>query len=132
MDGELFPGVPLYRLALPGDPLGVSCDEDGPSVGPVRLLKRGARGVEPRSTRELEFVLGQAFGYPIDMTARMSGLSVAATSLNDGDLLGAMTATQSMRLPELADQGAFCRAIQADTLAKSGFDPDEPRDNRGR
>jgi len=40
------------RLAASGDSFGVSCDDEGPSIGPIRLLKRNASGLEPQGAKE--------------------------------------------------------------------------------
>jgi hypothetical protein len=132
MTGYGFQQVRWSRLAQPGDPLAVSCDIDGPSIGPVRLLKRSADGLEPRSAAELDFILGKALGYPAEFSDRIIGLKSIVSALEKGDLARAMLVTQFMWLPSLPDDNAVDRAIKADALAKAGFNPSEPRDDRGR
>ncbi len=53
MGAEIFPGICFHRLAAPGDASGVSCDENGPAIGPIRLLTKTASGFRPRSVDEL-------------------------------------------------------------------------------
>lgn len=132
MFDESFRGLRWHRLVPPGDRFGVSCDADGPSIGPVRLFERTEIGLRPRPADELDFVLGLALGHPTDFAVKMSGLKAVARALDAGDLARAMIATQLTHLPTLPDDGAFRRAVRADTLAKAGFDPGQPRDDRGR
>jgi hypothetical protein len=127
-----FDEIHWSRLEQPNDPLGVSCDEHGPSIGPIRLLKQTSHGFEPRWIPELEFVLSTAFGRPMQLAGKMRGLRAVADALEKGDLARAMLVTQFMWLPSLPDERAFHRAITADTLAKAGFNPDQPRDEQGR
>jgi hypothetical protein len=120
------------RLASPGDRFGVSCDEDGPAIGPIRLLKRNAGTIEPRSTEELNFVVGHAFGGEADFADKMRGLRAVARAIERGDVAHAMITTQFLHLPELTDDAAFARAINAESLVKAGLDPEQPRDQDGR
>jgi len=120
------------KLASAGDRYGVSCDEEGPSIGPVRLFEMTADGLAPRPVDELDFIFGEVFGCPINFAAKMTGLTVVARALDAGDLAKAMIATQLTHLPTLPDEAAFHRAVHADMLAKAGFNPAEPRDERGR
>jgi hypothetical protein len=62
----------------------------------------------------------------------MPALRSIATALDKGDLARAIIITQFMRLPPLVDDGARCRAIKADQLAKAGFNPNQARDDHGR
>lgn len=126
-----FPMGRAHRLASDDRPEGVSCGTAGPSLGPVRLLRRTIAGFEPRPTAELDFVLSKAFSRPLTMEKRVLELSVIARALDKGDLAQAMIATLHMRLPTLDEEQAR-RARRAETLVKGGFDPDEPRDARGR
>lgn len=119
-------------LGQPGDSLAVSCDAEGPSVGPIKLLKRSEHGLEPRSTEELDFVLSHALDYRTNMSEKSTGLKAVAAALEKGDLARAMMITQFMWLPNLADQRAYDKAIKAELLVKAGFNPNEPRDSRGR
>jgi hypothetical protein len=120
------------RLNEPGSALGVSCDIDGPSIGPIRLLKRTAFGLEPRSLDELDFVLSHALGYPIDMAPKLKGLNAVANALENQNLAKAALITQFMWLPSLMDEADLGRAIKADALLKAGFNPDQSRDEHGR
>jgi hypothetical protein len=48
------------RLSSPTDEFGVGCDENGPRIGPICLLKRTEQGFEPRWVGELDFILSAA------------------------------------------------------------------------
>jgi hypothetical protein len=120
-----------YRLAPAGHRNGVSCDANGPSLGPVRLLRRTMFGFEPRPANELDFVLSRAFAAPVRMAKRTPELAAVAVALEEGDLARATITTLHMRLPAL-DNARASRAHTAEKLIKGGFNPDEPRDGRGR
>jgi hypothetical protein len=128
----MFQQVQWVRVATSNNPLGVSCDIDGPRIGPVRLLKRTDAGFEPRALKELNYVLTAAVGRPIDLSNRGHALKWVAAALENGDVARATLITQFMHLPSLQDDSAFRRAITADTLAKAGFNSDQPRDSHGR
>ena len=119
------------RLDSPEASLGVSCDADGPSIGPIRLLKRSANGLELRQSDELDFVLSHALGYPTNLTSKIEGLKSVVRALDQGDLAKAKLITQFMWLPCLSDEAAHSRAIKADVIAKAGFNSAQPRDDHG-
>ena len=48
MGAEWIGGAWSFGLDDPDDPLGAGCDEEGPRMGPVRLLQRTAGGFAPR------------------------------------------------------------------------------------
>jgi hypothetical protein len=126
MDGYAYQAARGFRLDPPGHQFGVSCDQDGPSVGPVRLLQKTQFGTfEPRPAAELNFVLGKGANYPIDFAEKMGGLKAVANALNEADLARAMFATQFMQLPVLTSEAASRKAAQADTLFKASADDEE-------
>lgn len=120
------------RLASATDEFGVSCDENGPRIGPIRLLKRTEQGFEPRWVGELDFVLSAALNCPVQFANKIGGLTAVAHALEKGDMARAMLITQFMWLPSLPNEEALQRAVKADSLAKAGFNPDQPRDEDGR
>jgi hypothetical protein len=119
------------NVGIGDHPQGVGCDENGPNLGPYRLLQRTTQGFEPRSLADLDFLLSQTFGEPITSATLRPPLMVIARALNVGDLTRAMIATQLLKLPALGSEQAK-RAFAAERMLKAGFDPDEPRDDRGR
>ncbi len=82
------------------DPLGVSCGEDGPRIGPVALLRKTALGFVPRPAAELDFVFS-AIDYPIRFERKTSSLQAIATALNEQDDARAWFTMTYMRLPRL-------------------------------
>lgn len=121
MDGFEIQAARGYRLDDPADPAGVSCDAEGPKVGPVRLLIRTSFGFAPRSAEELDFVLA-ASGYPMSFSDRMASLTAIASALNNGDLAGAMFKTQFMRLPLITEEKVLRRIIATEDLCKGDWD----------
>ncbi len=117
-------GIPEYRLYPPGHPRGVSCDLDGPALGPIRLLVKSDRGFELRPAEELRSLLERIFGCPFDCADISRGLRTVAKALNDGDLARAMMATLFLRLPVLSEEEAS-RAESAEAMLKAS--PDDPK-----
>ncbi|HWG06066.1 MAG TPA: hypothetical protein VG271_13715 [Beijerinckiaceae bacterium] len=130
MNGIAFPPGRGSRLAPTNPSSGISCDETGPSLGPVHLLRRTPFGLEPRPQQELDFVFGKAFGAAVDWSKRMPDLAAVAEALDRNELALAKITTLHMRLPEL-DKTQVERARNADRLVKAGFNPGELRDARG-
>jgi hypothetical protein len=119
-----------FRLVNEPGSLGLSCSDTGLLLAGVPLLRTTAAGLEPRPADEIGALLKSAYGHDVDPTSWSSGLGVVAKALNQGDLGCAMVAALHLRLPELSWEGA-ARVTRADqALAK--YDPDEPRDERGR
>ena len=131
MDGVAFQAARGFRLDPPGDRNGVSCGENGPSIGPVRLLKRAQVGFVPRPVAELDAIFGSAFGHQIDCRELLPGLQSVARALNVGDLTRAMIATQFMRLPRLSDAEADRAAAAEELLKAAADDPKHPGGPRG-
>jgi hypothetical protein len=129
-DLRSWPGR-AHRLDSVGRCGGVSCDANGPNLGPVRLLRRTIFGFEPRPAAELDFILSRALGAPVEMAKRRPDLESIARALDEGEFAEAAIATLHMRLPVL-DEAQAARARAAEKLVKAGFNPDEPRDERGR
>jgi hypothetical protein len=71
-----------------------------------------------------------AYGREIDVSKLAPRLGEIAGALNRGDLGRAMIAAVQLRLPELNWAGAVGIARADEALTK--YDPDEPRDERGR
>lgn len=119
-----------YRLSqIPGS-AGLNCEESGVSLAGVALLRKTDAGLAPRPAHEIEALIKGAYGRDADVIRLESGLRVASEALNRGDIGRAMIATVLLRLPDLSGDGAAGIARADDVLAK--YDPDEPRDWRGR
>ncbi len=119
-----------FRLTNDVGSLGLRCAATGVSLAGVPLLRKTLVGLEPRPTEEIGALLEEAYGQPVDPANVSPGLDVIAQALNRGDLGRAMIAAVHLRLPELSWDGAARIAKAHGGLTK--YDPDEPRDERGR
>jgi hypothetical protein len=123
MDGSEFAAARGYRLEPPGHPLGASCGAEGPSLGPIPLLAKTAKGFEPRPLAELNRVLSFVFDREIDCAGLIPGLTSIARALDAGDLALAMITTTHLRLPYLSEEEGR-RAASVSALNKAS--PDDP------
>ncbi len=111
---------------------GVFCGEDGVWLGPAPLIERsGAGGYRVRSGDQIEALLGAAYAEPPEAAGCIGGLHRVAAYLAEGNLPLAMIAAVRLRLGEIAED-RIERLARADFLLKANFNPDEPRDDRGR
>lgn len=124
MNGPRFQAVREYRLDPPGHSRGVSCDAQGPALGPIRLLVKTAAGLAPRPTEELSAVLGYTFGRPLDCSRLSQGLGAVSRALNEGDFARAMIATTQLGLPCLDEEEA--RRAAAIMTKAAPDDPEHP------
>jgi hypothetical protein len=120
----------FFRLANEPGATGLSCDENGVHLGGAPLLRRTDTGFEPRANSEIEALIAKAYGGAEDGKRLLSGLRVVADCLNNGELTRAMIAAVFLRLPDLDQEGAEGIA-KVDALLQK-YDPNEPRDRRGR
>lgn len=119
-----------FRLTDQVEGLGLRCTSAGVSLAGVPLLRKTLTGLTPRPTDEIDALMKEAYGWRVDPADVSPGLQVIAEALNRGDLGRAMIAAVHLKLPELNWQGASRIAKAHNSLAK--YDPDEPRDARGR
>ena len=103
---------------------------DGTPLITVDLTKGGGGRARPRQEIEVALFLEAAYGENLDPAALANGLDAVARALDAGDLARAAIAAVHLGLPPI-DRAAVHRLAQADRLLK-GFDPNEPRDERGR
>ncbi|HEX4183654.1 MAG TPA: hypothetical protein VHY34_10390 [Caulobacteraceae bacterium] len=87
-------------------------------------------GWKSRPSAEIGALMKAAYGGEFSANDLTTLLDVAATALNQNDLGRAMVAALRLRLPALDWEGAARIARANDALAK--YDPNEPRDRRGR
>lgn len=143
-----------FHLSPPGKG-GVSCDTDGAFVGAIpmlnRLRKNGKDEWNLRDCEQLSEQIGAHYGLPIDMSSKIGGLRAIANALNEGDVVRAQIGTVLLGIPDppSLSKGVCSRdqmiklirdlhwsgMIKWDpdgALEKAGFNPDEPRDERGR
>jgi hypothetical protein len=95
-----------FKLSLPQDRRCVSCDEFGPKVGSVRLMKRtldeyGDEVWAPRDAEILNALLAAHYRCPIDLTGKIEGLHAVARALNKGDVTHACFVTIFLQFPDL-------------------------------
>lgn len=109
---------------------GLDCANDGVTLAGVPLLRRTRRGFVPRDDLEIRWLLERAYGAAVDADRVAKGLDTVARALNQHELARAMIRALLLELPELDGAGAARLTYADDTLAK--FDPNEPRDDRGR
>lgn len=122
--------VRTYRLTNELGGLGLSCTPAGVSLAGVPLLRRTRAGFVPRRTSEITSLLRVAYGE--DPTGLQSRLGAIAQALNSGDFATAMIAAVHTRTPELSPEAAARLANAETELTKYNYNPDEPRDWRGR
>jgi hypothetical protein len=121
----------LFKLDQNPNGRGLRCDADGLFLGRDALLQRDREGnFEARPADEIQKILGRAYGDDANWESRVRSVKLVAVALNKGDIARAMMTAVLMRLPE---PGSPVSMAEIDgVLAKAGFDPDEPRDERGR
>ncbi|MCW2319253.1 hypothetical protein M2322_004822 [Rhodoblastus acidophilus] len=124
MGVEEFPGIRYRRLANSGDAGGVSCDENGPAIGPIRLLNKSVSGFAPRPAEELNHVFAFVLGHPVDSYDLVERLQAVTNAMNEGNVARAVFATLFMDLPPLTEEQAQ-RAALAEKLFKAS--PDDPK-----
>ena len=130
-----FAAAATFRLSHDA----VECDDDGPRVGGIALLRRtGSRPGAPRwrlpPLAEIERALARAYGCEIGAAGKLGGLSVVADALDKGELARAQIATLLLRLPDPPPCGANAvdRANLEKRLADSGLLKDWDRDRHPR
>jgi hypothetical protein len=103
---------------------------DGTPLIAVQLRKGGHGRAHLRPEIEIALLMEAAYG-ECPAAALSNGLGAVARALDAGDLPRAAIAAVHLGLPPVDDPAAFQRLAEANRLLK-GFDPDEPRDERGR
>jgi hypothetical protein len=94
-----------FRLTPLAAGRGISCDARGCYAGMVPLLERrrdsGSREFwSARPQPDLDEALSTRYGHPVDMSAKLGGLSAIADALNRGDVFRAQLGTLALRLPD--------------------------------
>ncbi len=128
----LLAGGPVRMFRLSNDPgeRGLSCTPDGVALAGITLIRKTPAGFIPRPAGEIASLLKAAYGdRPMALPSK---LDTIAKALNSGDFAMAMIAAVHTQTPEL-DADAAMRLVQADErLTKYNYNPEEPRDQRGR
>ena len=121
----------LFKLDQNPEGRGLRCDDEGLFLGHNALLQRDGRGsFKARPVAELQKVFGRVYGDETNWASRIRSVELVAKALNKGEMARAMMTAVLMRLPDPDDA---VRISDVDgVLTKAGFNPDEPRDERGR
>jgi hypothetical protein len=122
--------VRMFRLSNEPGERGLSCTPDGVTLAGIPLIRNTPTGFVPRPPDEIASLRKAAYG---DRSMALpSRLGAIAKALNSGDFASAMIAAVHTQTPEL-DADAAMRLAQADDrLTKYDYNPEEPRDRRGR
>jgi hypothetical protein len=104
---------------------------DGSPLITVDLAKDGRRA-HVRPAIEIALLLEAAYGECPDAASLLKGLEAIVRALDAGDLARAAIAAVHLGLPSIIDPAAPQRLAAADRLLKGEFNPNEPRDDRGR
>jgi hypothetical protein len=119
----------MFKLDRAPDNRGLRCDVSGLFLGHNALLQKDEVGnFQARSDDDLRMAFGSLYGGQADWDSRVRSVNLVAKALNAGDMARAMMAAVLMRLPDPNLPVADTNGV----LAKAGFNPDEPRDERGR
>jgi len=124
---------------------GVRCDEGGLFVGDAPLLERGGPEASPWRPRPLDALnaaVGDRYGLPVDLGAKLRGLAAVAGALNRGDVALAKLAALHLQLPDPPPPGgarlpdddliALVYRMQASGLLAKVFDESKhPRQPAG-
>ena len=123
--------TPLFKLDQDSKGRGLRCDDNGLFFAGNALLRRDCGGsFEARPEDELRKCFGGAYGGEANFESRIRSVKLVAKALNNGEMARAMMTAVLMRLP---DPSRPIRVANVNGgLAKAGYDPDEPRDERGR
>ncbi len=121
----------MFKLDQNPEGSGLRCDSTGLFLGRDALLQRDRHGnFEACPVDELRKVLGRTYADETNWESRTRSVKLVANALNKGEMARAMMTAVLMRLPDL---DSAIRIAEVDgVLAKAGFNPDEPRDERGR
>jgi hypothetical protein len=102
--------VRFFRLS----PGGVECNEEGLRVGDVALLARDEKGAwAVREERDLCRDLSRVYGFPVDVSAKMTGFAAISNALQNRNIPKAQIAAMLLRLPDPLP-------LSAGVLGKSG------------
>lgn len=124
MREAISPTGRIRRLAPRLDRHQASCGENGPSVGPIRLLIKTGANFAPRPVEELNRVFSFVAGRPVNCSGLVSRLGSVTRAMNAGERAQAIFATQYLQLPTLTEEEAR-RADRAEALLKAA--PDDPQ-----
>jgi len=121
----------MFKLDQRPTGRGLRCDGSGLFLGCNALLQRDPAGnFEARPIGALLKILGRTIGDETNWESHVRSVTLVADALNKGEMARAMMIAVLMRLPDPEDP--IDDSDFEHILAKAGFNPDEPRDERGR
>jgi hypothetical protein len=122
----------MFKLAEQrGDSDGPYCGPEGLYLAPSPLIAKFGRSYRLRAAGEIAALIEAAYSPSIDANRLLPGLQIAADALQQGEIARAMIAAVHLQLGEIR-RDRLARIAQLDSLRKSNFNPDEPRDWHGR
>jgi hypothetical protein len=120
----------MFKLDQNPKGRGLRCDGDGLFLGRDALLQKDDEGnFKARPDSELQNTLSRIYGGETAWDSQIRSVKLVANALNKRDMARAMMTAVLMRLP---DPGTPRMADTEGAFAKAGYDPEEPRDERGR
>lgn len=126
-----LPNVAVFKLDTCSYGKGLRCDSTGLFFAGEPLLERDSEGrFRPRPSATIKSVLSRSKLVDVYLESNVRSVNVVATALNDGQIANAMIAAVLMRLAE-PDDNISGTTVDRE-LGKAGYDPAEPRDERGR
>jgi hypothetical protein len=121
----------LFKLDQSPEGRGLRCDAEGLFLGRDALLERDESGnFAACPIGELQKILRHAYGDDANWESCSRSVELVARALNKGNMARAMMTAVLMRLPNPGDPAGDANTTEA--FAKAGYDPNEPRDARGR
>lgn len=121
----------IFKLDQNPNGQGLRCDDEGLFLGRDALLQRNDGGnFEALPDIELRSAFDRVPGDDTNIESRIRSVKLVANALNKGDMARALMTAVLMRVPDRRDAARI--AIDDNALIKSGFDPNELRDERGR
>lgn len=115
----------MFKLEQDPKGRGLRCDENGLFLARQALLQRDIEGnFQARSAADLRKIFRGIYRDEADWQSCIRSVKLVAKALNKGDMARATMIAVLTRLPDPGDVDGV--------LAKAGFNPDEPRDERGR
>ncbi len=127
LNESVFANIPLHKSAGPdGDGRRAYLNASGAFIGrgtPLLDFERDAAGqayFAPRPVDELNRILSEGYGVPVDLSDRARTLAALAKAMNEGDAARAAIVLLYLRLPPLPSEAAAERLARADALLKAG------------
>ena len=131
--------ITILKLGRPGHRnRGLYVTKAGVFLGPGRALARiwqdsnGRKSASIPSEADLAKLLTAAYGRRVETRLLRRELATLANALIEGNLFKATLRATYLAMPELPDEDATRRLLEAEEILKAGFNPDEPRDEHGR